>query len=60
MGNGFTEPNEDVVLSSAEEAKLKKIRKKDAKALAIIQQGVHDSIFSRIALSVLLSMLGVF
>lgn len=32
-----------------EEGKLKENRRKDAKALAIIQQDVHDNMFSRIA-----------
>ncbi|KAJ8748318.1 hypothetical protein K2173_001737 [Erythroxylum novogranatense] len=39
---GYEDPDDD-------EVRLKENRKKDAKALVIIQQAVHDSIFSRIA-----------
>lgn len=39
---GFEENEEDMV-------RLKENQKKDARALAIIQQAVHDSVFSRIA-----------
>ncbi|XP_069148053.1 uncharacterized protein [Solanum lycopersicum] len=35
--------------SNEEADKLKEIKKKDAKALSLIQQAVHDTIFSRIA-----------
>lgn len=44
--SGYTEPNVDAVLTTDEEPKLKEKRKKDAKALAIIQQAVHDTVFS--------------
>ena len=46
MENGFeeiSEPNE------AEEERLKETRKKDAKALFIIQQTVHETLFLCIA-----------
>ncbi|XP_009777772.1 uncharacterized protein [Nicotiana sylvestris] len=39
----------DQASSNEEVEKLKKIKKKDAKALCFIQQAVHDTIFSRIA-----------
>ncbi|KAH0647717.1 hypothetical protein KY290_033702 [Solanum tuberosum] len=44
--DGFTDVAE---LDAEEENRLKKIRKKDAKALFFIQQAVHETIFSRIA-----------
>ncbi|KAJ8616030.1 hypothetical protein MRB53_035402 [Persea americana] len=46
---GLTEPEEGAELSTAAEAKFNEAKKKDAKALAIIQQAVHDTVFSRIA-----------
>jgi len=42
---GFVEQSD----SDKETKKLKEIKKKDAKALFLIQQAVHDTIFSRIA-----------
>ncbi|KAA0045240.1 DUF4219 domain-containing protein [Cucumis melo var. makuwa] len=38
---GYADPDD--------EGKLRENRKKDSKALVIIQQAVHDSVFSRIA-----------
>ncbi|KAJ8628315.1 hypothetical protein MRB53_021622 [Persea americana] len=46
---GLTEPEEGAELSTAAKAKFNEAKKKDAKALAIIQQAVHDTVFSRIA-----------
>ena len=40
---GYADPDD--------EGKLRENRKKDSKALVIIQQAVHDSIFSRIAVA---------
>ncbi|KAJ0556958.1 putative RNA-directed DNA polymerase [Helianthus annuus] len=42
VSQGFSAEDND-------QTKLKKNRKEDARALALIQQGVHDSVFSRIA-----------
>ena len=39
----------DLAGSDEKAEKLKEIKKKDAKALFLIQQAVHDTIFSRIA-----------
>ena len=46
--DGFVEVEDTTNLSIAEKQQLKDHRKKDAKALSLIQQGVADSIFPRI------------
>lgn len=48
VASGFQEPEEDTILKVEEETKLRKMQKKDVKNLAIIQQAVHDNVFSRI------------
>ena len=45
MENGFEEIKEP---NEVEEERLKETRKKDAKALFIIQQTMHETLFSRI------------
>ena len=40
--HGYADPRDD-------ESKLQENRKKDSNALVIIQQAVHDNVFSRIA-----------
>lgn len=41
---------EDEVPDEADEAKVRENKKKDAKALFFIQQGMHDTVFSRISI----------
>ena len=43
VGHGYTDPDD--------ESKLRDHKKKDSKALVIIQQVVHDSVFSRITVA---------
>ena len=45
---GFDEEKDPTSLSVAEKQQIKDHRKKDAKALSLIQQGFADTIFSRI------------
>ena len=50
--NGFTEPPDQAaynVLSQAQNDLLKKNKKKDSKALFLIQQAMEESIFPRVA-----------
>ncbi|KAF8393836.1 hypothetical protein HHK36_020034 [Tetracentron sinense] len=46
--DGFEEPEDAETLSNARKQQLKETKKKDAKALHLIQQGVADLIFPRI------------
>lgn len=47
MENDFIEPAAITVLSLDEETKLKDTKKRDVKALRIIQQVIHDTVFSQ-------------
>ena len=47
--NGYEEPGEGAHLSAQQRNELKENRKKGSKALLLIQQAVHESIFPRIA-----------
>lgn len=50
--NGYVEPENATAynnLTVAQKNELKDCRKKDSKALLVIQQAVHESIFPRIA-----------
>lgn len=47
--NGYADLTEEEKLTPAQKVELKENRKKDAKALFVLQQTVHESIFARIA-----------
>ncbi|PKA47256.1 hypothetical protein AXF42_Ash017201 [Apostasia shenzhenica] len=50
VSNGYVEPIDgEFHLTTQQRAELKETRKKDLKALSILPQTVHDSIFSMIA-----------